>query len=550
MEHFLKVNSFFILIAVKIKKWVAGFYFWLTERQFRLSDLWVLGVYGALICWGSWKHEPWSDEAFPWIIGRDADWGTFLQILFTNQDKHPGLFYLILRPFAVMGFPYGTQTVLNVLFALTTGFVFLSRAPFSRIFRYFFLFSYFMAYEYSVIARSYMLSVMLIFFIAVFYPKRTTSPLSYAALIVLLLHSDYMCLGLGVGLTAAFTFENWKKIKCDWKFKTTFFIMVVNVLFILWLGHSLPQDHFQYGQPSPPFQIKNLAVPFANAFFPFSELTPYHTKLVVVSAVSAGVLIILLSLMALIGKPIPLIVLGFSLAELLVIFCFFQSGEYRHHGFIFISVIFTFWIAEAHQEKKPAFFREQADTFAQGSRKLKAGALVIICLLIFLNFRNLFYVYVLETFFIFSGAKPMAEAIKKIENEQKIFENGAVLVAKNKKSIALMPYLPGIKFWNPCTGDYPKFYKVDRTLASCDDLPVEEAIQKTKRHFSDLSKVIFLSEKPIPFTTDGEYYYQKVVSVEGMVFGYMYERFYLYRIYPLATLKTIYEANAKKLGSS
>ena len=174
---------------------------WFLEVPFRASDLFVLAVYGAIVGFGIWHHEPWSDEAFPWMIARDTDLRGFLDIILHNWDRHPGLFYCILLPFAKLGFPYYTQAVLNILFALTAALLFLAMAPFARIFKYLFLFSFFMIYEYSVIVRPYMLAVMLIFAIAAFYSQRTTRPILYAVLVSMLFHTDFICFGLWAGLS-------------------------------------------------------------------------------------------------------------------------------------------------------------------------------------------------------------------------------------------------------------------------------------------------------------------------------------------------------------
>lgn len=533
---------------------MAGFFLkiisWLSETTFKRIDLLTLGIYGVLIGFGAWHHEPWSDEAFPWMIARDADWRTFLQILFTNQDRHPELFYFILRPFAQMGFPYATQAVLNISFALAASFIFLSRAPFSRIFRYLFLFSFFMIYEYSVITRTYMLSVLLIFIIAAFYPKRTTHPLGYAFLVSLLLHSDYMCFGLGVGLTVAFMIENWERLRNNRRFDAAFLIMMFSVLWILWLGRSAPADHAPEVGEVLPFHVKNLLTPFANAFFPFSNFASHPTS-ASGFAVVAGIMIVLLAFMSFLGKPLPAMILGFSLGNLLLVFTFLHAGDYRHHGFIFISVLFSFWIASFHSERTTKLFQKWEETFFFKYRRIKSGALTVIGLLSLLGLQSIFYVYVLETFFFFSGAKPMAEAIQTIAKDQKLLERGFVIVAKHRKSIGLMPYLPGVRFWNPCTGDYAQYYKVGRALAACDNMPFDQAIQKTKEHFGDLNKILFLFEEPLPFSSDEDYFYQQVVSVnnqnfEYQIFGYMYERFYLYRAYPLAALKALYEQNIKR----
>ena len=59
-----------------------------------------------------------------------------------------------------------------------------------------------------------------------------------------------------------------------------------------------------------------------------------------------------------------------------------------------------------------------------------------------------------------------------------------------------------------------------------------DAVQKTRAHFGDLSKVLLLFEKPLPIQEDEAYKYQKVYAAGVGVFGYMYETFYLYHPLP------------------
>ena len=255
----------------KMKKIFSTAGTWLFEEKFRLSDLLVLAVYAAIIGFGIRYHEPWSDEALPWIIARDTDWRGFLEMIWHNWDRHPGLFHAILLPFAKLGFPYFTQAILNAIFALWAAFLFLAKAPFPRIFRYLFLFSYYMLFEYSVVVRPYMLTILLIFSLAAFYFRRETKPLTYAILISLLFHSDYMAFGLGVGLTLAYLLEFGSAFKTKPRLAVASAVMAVSGILAGWMAHTLPVTHGQYGDRLI-FSVLNGAKPLAFAFFPFSEL--------------------------------------------------------------------------------------------------------------------------------------------------------------------------------------------------------------------------------------------------------------------------------------
>ena len=125
----------------------------------------------------------------------------------------------------------------------------------------------------------------------------------------------------------------------------------------------------------------------------------------------------------------------------------------------------------------------------------------------------------------------MAQRIRLLEKEQRIFEEGFVIVAPHKNSVGLMPYLPGVKFWSPCTADYGQYYKLTRAMAACNDLSESDALQITKRYFGDLSRILLLFRNPLPFSEDGEYEYQRVYAVPD-AFGHWQETFILYRPLP------------------
>jgi len=104
------------------------------------------------------KHEPWRDEALSWLVVKHSG----LIELFVNEirfQQHPSLWYLILLPFAKLGFPFMTQAIINWMIAIAISCVFIIKAPFHRLTKYTFIFSFLMMHEYVVIARNYALGV-------------------------------------------------------------------------------------------------------------------------------------------------------------------------------------------------------------------------------------------------------------------------------------------------------------------------------------------------------------------------------------------------------
>ena len=133
-------------------------------------------------------HEPWEDEAHVWLIARDLNIISIFQQM--AYDGSPALWYMFLVPFAKIGLPYISEFILHLIIAISAVTVFILYAPFSRVTKVLFIFSYYMVYEYSIIARSYGLSILLLFLIAALYAKRFERPLWYAFLIFLLFNTN------------------------------------------------------------------------------------------------------------------------------------------------------------------------------------------------------------------------------------------------------------------------------------------------------------------------------------------------------------------------
>ena len=164
-----------------------------------------LVLYTAIIIFSAYHHEPWRDEAQLWLLTRDH--GLLFMLDSISYDGHPLLWPLLLHPFAALGFPYATMFIIHIVIAVACAFLFIWYSPFSKLTKICFIFSYFMFFEYSVIARNYSLSILLLFVIAIFYPHRFKKPLSYALLIVLLINTNVHSLFIGCSLICIYFIE-------------------------------------------------------------------------------------------------------------------------------------------------------------------------------------------------------------------------------------------------------------------------------------------------------------------------------------------------------
>lgn len=156
-------------------------------------------------------HEPWRDEAQQWLIVRDLK---FTQIL--AQMKYEGhfvLWYLILFPFAKMGFPYITENIISWGICVLSVSLIVYKSPFKLWFKILFMFSVPMIYIYPVISRCYCLIPLAISLIALTYKNRKKNPILYILSIVLLINTHVIMLGLAGILILLYVIEEFRDMK-------------------------------------------------------------------------------------------------------------------------------------------------------------------------------------------------------------------------------------------------------------------------------------------------------------------------------------------------
>ena len=162
------------------------------HRAHSLRENWflylLLLVYVVLISVVISHHEPWADEAQAWLLARDSG---PLELLFKNlhYEGHPGLWYLVLfLPSKLL--PYGSINVLSGLIATVGVYLFLRYSPFPKPIKLLFPFSYFIFYQYSIVARSYVLLPPLFFLLAIVYKDKTVKIYRFTAFACLIAYTS------------------------------------------------------------------------------------------------------------------------------------------------------------------------------------------------------------------------------------------------------------------------------------------------------------------------------------------------------------------------
>jgi hypothetical protein len=166
----------------------------------------VLSAYCVILAVIAYHHEPWFDEAQAWLLAREAS----VPDLFLRQLRHegtPGLWYLLLMLPAKLGFPYWTMHLLAAASATAASAMILWLSPFPPAIRIAIPFTYFLLYQYAVVARSYALLAPLLFAIAWFLPRTRSKPWILIALLIALANVSIHGTLAAVGILLAYLID-------------------------------------------------------------------------------------------------------------------------------------------------------------------------------------------------------------------------------------------------------------------------------------------------------------------------------------------------------
>ena len=209
-----------------------------SSTKYKLFDLLVVFTYAVITLILIHYHEFWRDEAQQWLIVKNL---SFIDII--KQMKYEGhflLWYLILMPFAKLGFPIITESIISWLILCCSVFLILKKAPFSYLYRVLFIFTTPVIYAYSVHSRSYSLIPLAIILCAMAYKNRKEKPFIYILSIVFLANTHIIMYGLICILILEYLIETIKERKILDKKQMQKRVFAFVLLFILLLLSVAP----------------------------------------------------------------------------------------------------------------------------------------------------------------------------------------------------------------------------------------------------------------------------------------------------------------------
>lgn len=175
-------------------------------------ELWVWFGYILMLCTTIPWHEPWNDEAQAWLLARDLG---LRELIFNalRYESHPPLWYLILWLPAHLHVSYLALSWISGGIAAAGIYFMLRYAPFPFYLRAALPFTYFLAYQYAVVARSYVLFPLLGFAAAYAYRAMPRRPVLLAVLLGLLANVSVHGTLLTCTIAAIYGWDLWVERK-------------------------------------------------------------------------------------------------------------------------------------------------------------------------------------------------------------------------------------------------------------------------------------------------------------------------------------------------
>ena len=430
-------------------------------------------------------HEQWRDEADAWLRVRDGDAHTLL--VRGCYTGYPVFWYVLLLPLARLGLPYFSQTVLHLVIAAAAVAILLWRLPLAWPTRLLAAFSYFFAYEYAVIARASAPAILLAFVAAAMHGKRDARPIAYAVVLALLFNVSAQGFVIAAAFAALFVLEQWPRGR-----RLAAAAIMAAAAVASWLQVRTPPDPARVGRFHP-FDTAAFLSTIGDAFFPTLPL---------ILGFAGGVVLVGLLALALHRSRGALLLFWLPFAVLTILYAYIWYGGIRHAGFVLVLALLAIAVADG------------VDVRYERAAALLLNVALAISVVIAARY------WVLDTKHAYSGAEEMATFIRD-QNLQRVD-----IAAHNAPQCeAVLPYLPGTKFWYAGIEQTGSFMEWDAAYERGLDTSYAAAELRARRHFAGWPWLLLLNvEMPEP----AAHGFRLLYTNRRPIFEKTDERFWLY----------------------
>jgi hypothetical protein len=207
--------------------------FWFKKSWLELC---TFVAYLILLCVEVAFHEPWADEAQAWQMAKTIPLRDLL-VHYLRYEGSPGLWHTYLACLARLGASYTAMHWVTAAVAACGIAMLLFLSPFPKWIKLLLPFTFFLSFQYAVVARSYCLVPLLLFSIAFAWKRSTTLT---AVLLGLLGNLALHALAISGGLALFFLFDQARKVD---RVQVIRFVVITGLFYLCAVATVLPKPH-------------------------------------------------------------------------------------------------------------------------------------------------------------------------------------------------------------------------------------------------------------------------------------------------------------------
>src|SRR5262249_9174089 len=295
------------------------------------------------------QHEFWRDEVRALSIAMDAS--SLSDLFRLMQDEgHPMLWHLLLYGGYQVSSSKLVLPAVSIAIAAVAVWLFAFFSLFPPWFKALFIFSGLPLYEYSVMARNYGISMLLLFLFASLYPLRHRHPAVLGLVLALLCHTNVHSAMLACLLLCLWLWDTWGARGQGAAGESRRQLVIATPIFLIGLSTALytvwPSGNQIVFDPSR-YNVGDFVWAFWNASLrpskEFTELFPDFLPWTVKDLVLFG------AMSGLIARPALLLLALTALTIFGMFFHVIYTGFYRHQGLLVCFLITLYWIMLAER---------------------------------------------------------------------------------------------------------------------------------------------------------------------------------------------------------
>jgi hypothetical protein len=163
----------------------------------------VISAFTAIVGYIIPYHEAWADEAQAWQLAQSLSLRELFKT-YIRYEASPGLWHLLLWILIRLHVSYnGLHWICGAIAVVSTS-LFVLKSPFPLYLRMAFPFTYFLLYQYAVVARSYILVPIMLYMVALLWKR---NPVWLTILLGLLANISLHAAVISGGLAVVYLFE-------------------------------------------------------------------------------------------------------------------------------------------------------------------------------------------------------------------------------------------------------------------------------------------------------------------------------------------------------